>query len=543
MPKYIFVTGGVVSSLGKGLTSASIGMLLEHRGLKVTMQKIDPYLNVDPGTMSPFQHGEVYVTDDGAETDLDMGHYERFTNCKLTKASNFTTGRVYYNIINKERRGDYLGKTVQVVPHVTDEIIRLIRAIVQDENDIVISELGGTVGDIEGLPFLEAIRQLRLDEPPNSCLYIHLTLLPYLKTSGELKTKPTQHSVGKLREIGIQPDIIICRTQVPMQQEHREKISLFCNVRKEAVFEEKDVDYSIYEVPMLLHRQGLDTMIAELLDLGGSEPDLTKWQELLEVVKSPSQMCKVAVVGKYVELIDAYKSIYEALGHGGIANDARVEIKRIRSEDIEHMGAEANLHDADGILVPGGFGERGIEGKVLAARYARENEIPYFGICLGLQVAVVEFARNVCGLEGANSTEFDKASPAPVISLLEEQKEFIGKKMGGTMRLGAYPCVLEKGSRAHAAYGTTEISERHRHRYEFNNAYREAFTSSGMILAGLSPVRDLVEIVEIANHPWFLAVQFHPEFKSKPTAAHPLFTAFVTAALAHRKDSEHPSQV
>jgi CTP synthase len=538
MPKYIFVTGGVVSSLGKGLTSASIGMLLERRGLKIMMQKVDPYINVDPGTMSPFQHGEVYVTDDGAETDLDLGHYERFTNCELSKASNFTTGRVYYNVINKERRGDYLGKTVQVVPHVTNEIKRLIRSIVQNDDDIVISEIGGTVGDIEGLPFLEAIRQLRLEEPHNSCINIHLTLLPYLKTSGELKTKPTQHSVGKLREIGIQPDIIICRTQVSMAQEHREKISLFCNVPKEAVFEEKDVDYSIYEVPLILHRQNLDTMILELLALEGGEPELGDWERMIEVIKSPPQMCKVAVVGKYVELPDAYKSIYEALTHAGIANSTRVEVTRIRSEDLERIGAEPSLHDMDAVLVPGGFGERGIEGKIIAAKYARENKVPYLGICLGLQVAVIEFARNACGLEKAHSTEFNKASPHPVISLLEEQEEFIGKKMGGTMRLGAYPCTLVEGTKAHKAYGTTETSERHRHRYEFNNAYRKRLSDKGMVLSGLSPVRDLVEIVELSNHPWFIAVQFHPEFKSKPTATHPLFKGFVSAALAFRKAHE-----
>jgi CTP synthase len=538
MPKFIFVTGGVVSSLGKGLTSASIGLLLERRGLKIKMQKIDPYLNVDPGTMSPFQHGEVYVTEDGAETDLDLGHYERFTKCKLTKASNFTTGRVYYNIINKERRGDYLGKTVQVVPHVTDEIKRLIRSVVESDDDIVISELGGTVGDIEGLHFLEAIRQLRLEEPPCSCINIHLTLLPYLKASGELKTKPTQHSVGKLREIGIQPDIIICRTQVSMPAEHRDKISLFCNVRKDAVFEEKDVDYSIYEVPLLLYRQKIDEMIAKLLNIDVPEPGLDDWREMIETTKSPAAMCRIAVAGKYVQLRDAYKSIYESLAHAGIANNAHVEIKRVSSEDIERIGAEANLHDADGVLVPGGFGERGIEGKVSAARYARENKLPYFGICLGMQVAVIEFARNVCGIEKAHSTEFDKTTPDPIISLLEEQKEFLGKKMGGTMRLGAYPCTLAEGTKARAAYDTQEVNERHRHRYEFNNSYRDAVTSKGLVLSGLSPVRDLVEIVEVADHPWFVAVQFHPEFKSKPTAAHPLFRDFVAAAIARRKASE-----
>ncbi len=537
MPKYIFVTGGVVSSLGKGLTSASIGMLLERRGFNVAIQKIDPYLNVDPGTMSPFQHGEVYVTDDGTETDLDLGHYERFTNCKLSKVSNFTTGRVYYNIINKERRGDYLGKTVQVVPHVTDEIKRLIRTVVQEQHDIIISELGGTVGDIEGLPFLEAIRQLRLEEPPNSCINIHLTLLPYLMTSGELKTKPTQHSVGKLREIGIQPDIIICRSQVAMSAEHREKISLFCNVRREAVFEEKDVDYTIYEVPLILHRQKLDNQIIELLNLQGPEPNLDDWREMLEIIKSPSHVCRVAVVGKYIELPDSYKSIYESLTHAGIANNARVEIKRVNSEDVERIGAEANLHDVDAILIPGGFGERGIEGKIASARYARENKVPYFGICLGMQVAAIEFARNACGLADANSTEFFKATPHPVISLLEEQKEFLGKKMGGTMRLGSYPCTLAENCKAHAAYGAKEIHERHRHRYEFNNSFRELLTSKGFVLSGFSPVRNLVEIVEIADHPWFVAVQFHPEFRSKPTAAHPLFRDFVAAALAHRGSS------
>jgi CTP synthase len=529
MPKYIFVTGGVVSSLGKGLTTASIGLLLERRGLKVELQKIDPYINVDPGTMSPFQHGEVYVTDDGAETDLDLGHYERFTNCKLTKESNFTTGKVYFNVIRKERRGDYLGQTVQVVPHITDEIKRLIRGVARDENSLIISEVGGTVGDIESLPFLESARQMRLETGPTNVLFIHLTLLPFLRTSGEIKSKPTQHSVGKLREIGIQPDIIICRTAVAITEEIRSKISLFCNVSREAVFEERDVEHSIYEIPIILHQQRLDDLILKLLHLEANHQELSDWEKLLEIIKSPQRTCRIALVGKYVALSDAYKSIYEALTHGAVANHAGVEVKKVSSEDVEKKGAAQFLNDVDGILVPGGFGDRGIEGKVEAVKFARENRIPFLGICLGMQVAVIEFARNVCGLAGANSTEFDKSTKHPVIDLLEHQRAVSEK--GGTMRLGAYPCIIAKESKSHEAYGTPEVSERHRHRYEFNNSYRDLFSTKGMIPVGLSPGRDLVEIVELSDHPWFVAVQFHPEFKSRLVKPHPLFASFVRAAL------------
>jgi CTP synthase len=529
MTKHIFVTGGVVSSLGKGLTSASIGMLLEQRGLRVRMQKLDPYINVDPGTMSPYQHGEVYVLDDGSETDLDLGHYERFTHSPLTRDSNYTTGQIYQSVINKERRGEFLGKTVQVIPHITNEIKDCIRKLVDDDVDVVITEIGGTVGDIESQPFLEAIRQFSLDAGKRNCMYIHLTLVPYLKAAGELKTKPTQHSVGQLREIGIQPDILICRTERSMSREDREKIALFCNVPIEAVIEEKDKDFSIYEVPMSLVENQLDELIVDGLGLTGETLHLEKWRQLLHDLRNPEHEISIAVVGKYAEHRDAYKSVYEALDHAGIAHRAQIRIQRIQSELIEQEGPERLLAGYDGLLVPGGFGERGIEGKVEAIRFARERGIPFFGICLGLQCAAIEFARHVVGLEGAQSTEFNKDAPHPVICLLDEQKTITDK--GGTMRLGAQPCHLIEGTRSAAAYRRLIISERHRHRYEFNNTYRQQFIANGMIVAGTSPDGELVEILELENHPWFVSVQFHPEFKSKPTAAHPLFAGFIGAAV------------
>jgi CTP synthase len=537
MTKHIFVTGGVVSSLGKGLTSASIGMLLEKRGLRVRMQKLDPYINVDPGTMSPYQHGEVYVLDDGSETDLDLGHYERFTNSLLNRNSNYTTGQIYLEVINKERRGEFLGKTVQVIPHITNEIKSVIARVGQPTKDepaadVVITEIGGTVGDIESLPFLEAIRQFSIDVGKENCLYIHLTLVPYLKAAKELKTKPTQHSVTQLREIGIQPDVLICRTEQPISREDCDKISLFCNVPPSAVIEERDKDFSIYEVPLSLVDNKLDSLICDRLDLKTREPNLDDWRELLHRLRHPDHEIHVAVVGKYAEHADAYKSIYEALDHAGIANKARVRISRIRSEEVEAEGPERLLSGCDALLVPGGFGERGIEGKVEAIRYARERGIPFFGICLGMQCAVVEFARNVCGLEKAHSTEFDKDTNHPVICLLDEQRSVTDK--GGTMRLGAQPTVLVEGSKAAKCYGKLDISERHRHRYEFNNVYRGQFTHHGFQFPGTSPDGELVEVIEIPDHPWFVAVQYHPEFKSKPTAAQPLFAGFIGAAVEHR---------
>ncbi|QDS98093.1 CTP synthase [Adhaeretor mobilis] len=536
MAKHIFVTGGVVSSLGKGLTSASIGMVLERRGLKVRMQKLDPYINVDPGTMSPYQHGEVYVLDDGSETDLDLGHYERFTNSPLTRDSNYTTGQIYQSVINKERRGEFLGKTVQVIPHITNEIKSVIKRLAgegEDAADVVITEIGGTVGDIESLPFLEAIRQFSLDAGKENCLYIHLTLVPYLKAARELKTKPTQHSVGQLREIGIQPDILICRCEHSISREDREKIALFCNISYDAVIEEKDKDFSIYEVPLSLVDHGLDRLICEKLDLRTPEPDLTPWHDLLSTLRNPEHEVSIAVVGKYAEHRDAYKSIYEAIDHAGIAHAAQIRVARIQSEEIESEGAERLLSGYDGILVPGGFGERGIEGKVAAIRFARERGIPFFGICLGMQCAVVEFARNVCGLDAAHSTEFDNETREPVICLLDDQRTITDK--GGTMRLGAMPAKLDPESHAASCYGTTEINERHRHRYEFNNQYRQRFEANGLRIAGTSPDDSLVEIVEVPDHPWFLAVQYHPEFKSKPTQAQPLFAGFVEAAIKQRE--------
>ncbi len=536
MAKHIFITGGVVSSLGKGLTSAAIGMILERRGLTVSMQKLDPYINVDPGTMSPFQHGEVYVTEDGAETDLDLGHYERFTHARINKASNYTTGKIYSQVIAKERRGDYLGRTVQVIPHITDAIKEAVHeGVARAEEaqgrpvDVAITEIGGTVGDIESLPFLEAVRQFALERPLGDCLFVHLTLLPYLRASGEMKTKPTQQSVGKLREIGIMPDILICRTEQPMTREMAQKISLFCNVRPEAVIEERDVDFSIYEVPTNLVAAGLDRLICERLRFPFEQPTpFDEWRAMLEDIRNTKDTCEIAIVGKYIELHDAYKSIYEALSHAGIANHCKVQLRKVSAEDVHDKGT-ALLEGAHAVLVPGGFGERGVEGKIDAIRWARENGIPFFGICLGMQCAVIEYARHALGLEGAHTLEHSPHTPHPVINLMEEQKALVDK--GGNMRLGAYDCTLTRGSLAHRLYGALEIRERHRHRYEFNNAYRPRFEASAMRLSGLNPQRGLVEIVEIPEHPFFIGVQFHPEFKSSPLSPHPIFRGFVGAAL------------
>jgi CTP synthase len=533
MAKHIFVTGGVVSSLGKGLTCASIGMLLEQRGLAVRLQKFDPYLNVDPGTMSPYQHGEVYVLDDGAETDLDLGHYERFTRAPLTRDCNYTTGKIYLTVIQKEREGHfYEGKTVQVIPHVTDEIKQAIHRLAAPGVDVVITEIGGTVGDIEGQPFLEAIRQFALDIGRENCLYIHLTLVPYLKAAGELKTKPTQHSVGVLRQIGIQPDVLICRTEHPISGDDKDKIALFCNVDRKAVIEERDKQFSIYEVPLSLVQHGLDEILVDRLKLKARPLDLADWREMVGRIMKPEQEVRIAVVGKYVKHRDAYKSVYEALDHAGIANRARVVVVRVEAEEVGSRGADATLRDSDGILVPGGFGMRGIEGKIEAIRYARTRDIPYFGICLGMQCAVVEFARDVLGLEDANSTEFDTNTNHPVIWLMDEQQSI--RERGGTMRLGAWPCALARDSLARGAYGIDCIEERHRHRFEFNNNYRRTFEENGFVATGTSPDGTIVEIVELLDHPWFVAVQFHPEFKSKPTHAHPLFREFVAAARRRR---------
>jgi CTP synthase len=538
MTKHIFVTGGVVSSLGKGLTSASIGMLLERRGLRVRMQKLDPYINVDPGTMSPYQHGEVYVLDDGSETDLDLGHYERFTGSPLTRDSNYTTGQIYLSVINKERRGVFLGKTVQVIPHITNEIKDVVRKLAGPDVDVVITEIGGTVGDIESQPFLEAVRQLSLDVGKENCLYIHLTLVPYLKAAGELKTKPTQHSVGQLRQIGIQPDILICRTERSLSHDDRQKIALFCNVPIDAVIEERDKDFSIYEVPLSLVDNGLDELIVRQLELKAGPLVLDDWRELLHNLRNPEHELSIAVVGKYAEHRDAYKSIYEALDHAGMAHRASVRVQPIHSELVERDGPERLLSGFDGVLVPGGFGERGIEGKIEAIRFARERGVPFLGICLGMQCAVIEFARNVVGLERAHSTEFHRDTPHPVICLLDEQRAITDK--GGTMRLGAQPAILEPGSRAAQCYAAERISERHRHRYEFNNVYRQQFAAHGLAFTGTSPDGKLVEIIELPEHPWFLAVQFHPEFKSKPTAAQPLFAGFVAAAMERHAGRSEP---
>jgi CTP synthase len=537
MVKFIFITGGVVSSLGKGIACASIGKILEARGFKVTLVKCDPYINVDPGTMNPFQHGEVYVTDDGAETDLDLGHYERFTRAKITKNSNITTGKIYFSVISKERRGDYLGKTVQVVPHITDEIKEsLKRVALENRPDIVLVEIGGTVGDIESLPFLEAIRQLKQEMGSSNAINIHLTLIPYIRAAEEIKTKPTQHSVGKLREIGIQPEILLCRSEKPLSSDVKQKIALFCNVAHDAVVEALDVQ-SIYEVPLMYKKDGLDDLILHSLKLASRKGDLSAWREkVVAVLKNPQGRCRIAVVGKYITLQDAYKSIYEALIHGGIANNAKVEIVKVDSEDVKESAVRNIFGDVDGILVPGGFGYRGIEGKIAAIEYARRHGVPYFGICLGMQTAVIEFARHVCGMHGANSTEFNPKTGYPVISLLEEQKKV--KLKGASMRLGAYPAKLAAGSRAREAYRKERISERHRHRYEFNMEFRRVMENKGLRISGASPDGRLVEIVEIKDHPWFVAVQFHPEFQSKPDKAHPLFRRFVTASLENRR--HHP---
>ena len=529
--KYIFVTGGVVSSLGKGLTAAALGALLELRGLKVRIQKFDPYLNVDPGTMSPYQHGEVYVLEDGAETDLDLGHYERFTSGKLSRLNSLSSGQVYEAVIQKERRGVYLGKTVQVIPHVTNEIKERIYQGGKDV-DVLITEIGGTTGDIEGLPFLEAMRQFALEVGPRDCVFIHVTLVPYLSAAGELKTKPTQQSVAKLREIGIQPHIVVCRCDHPMEHSMRDKISMFCNVPVKAVVECRDVN-SIYELPLALQAEGLDELVVELFGLKRPLPPKNVWHEIVRRIKNPAHEVTIGVVGKYIELQDAYKSVYESITHAGIANNCKVNILRIDAEDLEKRNGTAVLRQLDGILVPGGFGDRGTEGKIAAARYARENKVPYYGLCLGLQIAVIEYARNVLKLPGANSTEFDPQPADPVINMMEEQKKIIDK--GATMRLGSYECALAPGTLARKAYGAESIRERHRHRYEVNNAYVGALQRAGLVISGINPRRNLVEIIELKDHPWFLAVQFHPEFQSKPNQPHPLFAAFVAAALKRRK--------
>jgi len=540
--KFIFITGGVLSSLGKGLASAAIGALLESRGLSVTIQKLDPYINVDPGTMNPFQHGEVYVTDDGAETDLDLGHYERFTHAVLSRDNNFTTGKIYHSVITKERRGDYLGGTVQVIPHITDEIKRSIK-LVADSVDIVIVEIGGTVGDIESLPFLEAIRQFRTDVGKENALFIHLTLVPYIATAGEVKTKPTQHSVKELRSIGIQPDILLCRTNKYLPKEIKSKIALFCNVTVDEVITAKDVE-CIYEVPLVFNKEGLDQKIVEKLNIWTRAPQLDHWEEIVRSLKESTSSVTIAIVGKYVDLTESYKSLNEALHHGGIPNDCRVNLKFVDSEKIEKTNCKKMLENIDGILVPGGFGSRGIDGKICAAKYAREEKIPYFGICLGMQIAVIEFARNAAAMAGANSQEVDKNTPYPVIYLMTEwyddktgtvQRRDITSEKGGTMRLGAYPCMIKEDTLAHKAYGISDISERHRHRYEFNNAFIDRLEEKGLVISGTSPDGELVEIVEVKDHPWYLGCQFHPEFKSRPMDPHPLFREFIRASLAYSK--------
>jgi len=541
MPKYIFVTGGVVSSLGKGLASSSIGCLLEARSLKVALIKLDPYINVDPGTMSPFQHGEVFVTDDGAETDLDLGHYERFTHASLSQANNWTTGRIYLSVIEKERRGDYLGKTIQVIPHVTNEIKEAVRAVAEQDNaDVVIVEIGGTVGDIESLPFLEAIRQMGNEEGAGNTLFVHVTLVPFIAAAGELKTKPTQHSVKDLREIGIAPDILLCRSDRPLSYDLRSKIALFCNVKESAVISAQDVD-TIYDVPLALHEQGLDELIVTQLGLGtlAAQTDLSEWRDLVGTIRQPAGgQASIAIVGKYVELEDSYKSLREALTHGGVANKLRVDVKWIESEELMDDDYESRLRDFDAILVPGGFGKRGIAGMIRAITYARKSGTPYFGICLGMQTACIEFARNVCGLKDADSTEFDSNTPYPVIFKLRDLIDV--EELGGTMRLGAWPCNLAEDSLAREIYGSDEISERHRHRYEFNPEFRESLEKAGLVFSGVSPDGKFVEIVELSRneHPWFLGCQFHPEYKSKPLSAHPLFASFVRAAYENRLHNE-----
>ena len=533
--KYIFITGGVVSSLGKGITAASLGRLLKSRGLKVTIQKFDPYINVDPGTLSPYQHGEVFVTEDGAETDLDLGHYERFIDENLDSDSSVTTGSVYWAVLNRERNGDYDGRTVQVIPHITNEIKeRIIKASKSKDVDVIISEIGGTVGDIESLPFLEAIRQIKHDVGRENVMYIHVTLIPYLSKAGELKTKPTQHSVKELRSIGIQPDALILRTEKPLDSGIKDKVALFSDLDPGSVIENGDAS-CIYQVPLLLEAEGLAENVVKHLGLSCTAPDLSDWRYLVDKATNPSRSVKIALVGKYVELKDAYLSVIEALRHAGIENDAEIKLEWIHSRDVTDQNAARLLGDADGILVPGGFGQRGMEGKISAIRYARENKVPYLGLCLGMQLASIEFARNVVGLSGANSTELEPSTPYPIIDILPDKRDIT--KLGGTLRLGSYPCVLKEGSKAREAYGSEMIHERHRHRYEFNNLYRKQLEEKGFSFSGLSPDGDLVEIIEIKDHPWFVASQFHPEFKSRPTKAHPLFRGFVKAALERGKDN------
>lgn len=540
--KYIFVTGGVVSSLGKGLTAAALGLLLRSRGLRIRMQKLDPYINVDPGTMNPFQHGEVYVTHDGAETDLDLGHYERFTGILMSKDSNFTTGRIYRDVIERERRGEFLGGTVQVVPHITNAIKEAFLKLERPDVDVVLVELGGTVGDIEGLPFLEAFRQFRLERPPSDVVSIHLTLVPYLKASGEVKTKPTQHSVQKLREIGIQPDLLICRSECSLTEAHRAKIALFCNVHKDRVIEERDVEYSIYEVPIMLHRQGVDEMICRMFGFSTSPPDLTEWKAMLETIQNPKREVEVAVVGKYIALTDSYKSVYEAIAHGGIANQTRVRVRKVEAEEVEKRGAEALLQGVGGVLVPGGFGRRGSEGKIAAIQWARETRTPFLGLCYGLQCAVIEFARNVCGNSQACSAEWleegEKGDLRDAYIVLMDSQHRVTAK-GGTMRLGAYACVLKRNTLARRVYDEEFVRERHRHRYEVNPEKIPELERHGLVISGFNPDSGLVEIIELADHPFFIATQAHPEFRSRPIAAHPLFRAFIEAAW--KKQEGHGS--
>ena len=538
--KHVFITGGVVSSLGKGITAASLGSLLKNRGLKVTIQKFDPYINIDPGTMSPYQHGEVFVTDDGAETDLDLGHYERFIDINLTKSSNVTAGKIYWYVINKERKGDFLGDTVQVIPHITNEIKARIRRVAQQNQvDVVITEIGGTVGDIESLPFLEAIRQMKSDIGRDNVMYIHVTLVPYPQKSGELKTKPTQHSVKELRSIGIQPDIIVCRTERALTREIKDKIALFCDIDPLAVIENSDVD-TIYEVPLRLHREGMDDIVVKKLGLPENRCDISGWETLADRISARQHKVTIGLVGKYVALRDAYLSVAEALHHGGFESGCEVSIRWIQAEEVEKRGAGTMLSGLDGILVPGGFGDRGIEGKVAAVQYAREHKIPFLGICLGLHCAIIEFARNVCGWKNAHSAELRPETSCPVIDILPEQKDI--EDMGGTMRLGLHPCKLKEGTFAAQAYGEEIIYERHRHRYEFNNAFRDRLQEKGLVIAGVSPDERLVEIVELAGHPWFVATQFHPEFKSRPHRAHPLFRSFVTASLPENQNQEESNR-
>ena len=530
--KYIFVTGGVVSSLGKGLAGASLGTLLELRGQRVVLQKFDPYLNVDPGTMNPFQHGEVYVLNDGAETDLDLGHYERFTNCVLSRNNNLTSGQVYESVILKERRGDYLGKTVQVIPHVTDEIKARIRQVADPKKvDVVITEIGGTTGDIEGLPFLEAIRQFILEVGPQNVVNMHVTLIPYIRAAGELKTKPTQQSIAKLREIGLQPQVLICRTERPLDDEVRQKLSMFCNVGLNAVIEARDVPHTIYEMPLMLHDEGLDQLVCELLHIEAAAPDLTDWRKFVNRVVNPKKQVKIAVVGKYIELQDAYKSIYESLTHAAASHDCGIDLRLIDAESLEN-GVDGQLKDVAGVLIPGGFGERGVEGKIRAAQFARMNKVPFLGLCLGMQVATIEFARNVCGIADANSIEFDQESRDPVICLLDDQRKI--EKKGGSMRLGTWPTKIVRDTLAEKIYGNEEVLERHRHRYEFNMKYRAQMEEKGFLVSGTSPDGSLAELIELRDHPWFLACQYHPEFQSKPNKPHPLFSGFIRASLAHQ---------